>query len=232
MYRNRLERALRRLGLGSNEDRLLLLLPILYVLRSKGPLGPEETERIAVIARDELGLGHHGIQVARRWATEPLPDSVLHEALQLLGRVSRAPDVPDIDGYDVAWLISEGEAMAQQAAAHDRRSWSMDPEQRAALLHVAQMLGVDHGQPWGELLVELGEASTPVDQPLRPEPLRGGIAPSRDWQRPSRFRPSYDSVRDRQARRRRGLAVGPLRRLRAAIDGETPGPSTNRRPVS
>jgi hypothetical protein len=222
MYHNPLERALRRLGLGPHEDRLLLLLPVLYVARAKGTLTPEESARVAAIARRDLGLGHHGVEVAVRWATEPIPDTVLHDALRELGRAARAPDVPDIDGYDVEWLLSEGEAMAREAAAHSRRSWSMDRRQRAALLRAAEVLGVDHGMPWGELLVALGDTSQPSDTFVRPEPLRGGVTRSDRWRRPARFVPSWDSVRARQARRRRGARRTPPGQPEAAPTSRAP----------
>ncbi len=190
MEHDRLSGALASLGIGPQDYRALLLLPLVYVAWANGKMSRVEREHIVELASDRLQLGAGALTILRRWLEERPSERYFREGLADLVALLRAPDEPTVACDDVQQLLADAEAIAREAAAPSHQDWSFDDSQRRALLEVSRHLAIDTGRPWNELLAELGTTA--------PGPA-----------------PRLNAMPQPRARPKTGIATG-LRRLRTA----------------
>jgi hypothetical protein len=171
-----MSRPLAALGIGPQDHRVLLLLPLVYVAWATGSMTRVERERIVELATERLLLGPGALTVLRRWLEERPSEKYFREGLTGLVALLRAPDEPTTTRDDVQQLLADAEAIAREAATPRHRAWSIDDSQRRALRELSRRLGVDSGKPWNDLLADLG-APLPAPAPrLRTRRETGGEA--------------------------------------------------------
>ena len=168
MQRDRMLRALASLGIRPTDHRVLLVLPLVYVAWAKGTVGTVERERIMELASEHLELSPRALAVLRRWLEERPSEVYFREGLIDLVKLLRAPDQLDVESDNLQQLLIDGEDIAREAQ-HDP-TWQLDERQRAALVEMELVLHVDTGEPWNDLLDELGDFERGAPPTLRTRP--------------------------------------------------------------
>ncbi len=159
MYRDTLEKPLAELGLTPQNFHALRLLPLLYVAWANGRISHIERDQVLRAAREQLELGAEAMQLVDRWLRQPPSDRVIREGIACLRRAAAAPDQPDFGSDDLLHILWDAERLTRRAAILTGRPYEPSPEQHDALLELADLMQLDEGVPWLDLLEELGGTS-------------------------------------------------------------------------
>jgi uncharacterized tellurite resistance protein B-like protein len=163
--RRELERRLLALGIEGRDYRVLMLLPLVYVAWADGKMDSVEVDRIRAVARDRLSLGPESESVVERWLKERPSRAQVEAGLTSLLDLATDEEVLDIDVSDLPDLVMHAEAIARATgAALNDDPMGVSSEENRALQEIADLLQVDSGETWGELLEELrSRVSSKID---------------------------------------------------------------------
>ena len=168
------ERQLKNIGLGPDDYRALIMLPVVPVLWANGKLFGHARDRAIEVGREAFALERAAMDVLRRWLVRPPSWQMLDGGFEALSRLVRAVDEPHFDLDMVQLSLTHAEALARDNVAEPTRRGTpraLNAAERATLRHVADALGIDHGESWADLAETVrGSARTqpeaaPPDQP-------------------------------------------------------------------
>jgi hypothetical protein len=158
MITNGVRRDLLRLGIDSENYRVLMLLPLVYVAWADGKMEHVERQRILWLARKHFRIGDSGAGVLEHWLARPPSREYIEQGLHELFALARRPDVLEIELSDLQDLLLHAEAIARSTAAALDEPSAVGPAEERALSDIARMLGVDNGVSWATLLREIDES--------------------------------------------------------------------------
>jgi hypothetical protein len=159
MQRDRLVTGLHHLGLKDANYKVLKLLPLVYVAWSNGAIAPEQETRIVELAHRHFQIGEWGEKILRAWLQERPSPEYFHQGLHELLLLSQAPDEWGFDVDELPGLLAHAEAIARTSArAMDAPEVTSESEEQA-LRELAAELGIDNGESWAELLMDLQKQS-------------------------------------------------------------------------
>lgn len=169
MYRDNLERPLADLGLTPENFHALRLLPLLYVAWANARMTDIERQRILDVARNKLELGSSAMQLVHHWLERPPSDELVRKGVACLKKIARAPDQPDLGTDELLQTLWEAETMTRQVALLTGVPYEASEQQHDALLELAELMEVDSGVTWLDLLEDLG-GPTEVRRTLKRSP--------------------------------------------------------------
>jgi hypothetical protein len=155
MERDRLARSLVHLGIDPRDSRVLKLLPIVYTAWQSGAIERVVAERIHAMASIEFNLSDKGMNVLKHWLAHPLSYAYVLEGMRDLCAASRAEDDSEFQASELPMLLAHAEAIARTTLRGMDQPESVGPSQVQALHDMANLLHVDNGQTWTELVREL-----------------------------------------------------------------------------
>lgn len=155
MEHDRMRASLERLGIPSEDFRVLKLLPLIYVAWADGKMEDVKKERIHDFAMRQYDLSPAGIAVLRRWLSEPPSHEYVKEGLHDIYLLAQANDDIEVDFSELPALLSYAEALARSTAIALDRPEAVTPVADRALEEIARELHIDHGESWAQLLDEL-----------------------------------------------------------------------------
>jgi hypothetical protein len=153
--RQAIRESLHKLGIDGAGIRALLLLPLVYVAWADGKMDRVEVEKIRQIARDRLHLGSESEKVLERWLTERPSRPQIEEGLQGLADLAFDEEVLDIDVSELPDLMMHSEAIARATGEALNEPLAVSPEENRALKEIAEILQVDGGDTWEDVLEDL-----------------------------------------------------------------------------
>lgn len=151
------KRDLLRLGIDTEDSRVLMLLPLVYVAWADGKMENVERHRIVWLARKHFHIGPSGVSVLERWLSRPPSREYIQRGLMDLLYLAQQPDVIEIDVSDLQDLLLHAEAIARSTAAALDAPSSVGPAEEQALADIARVLGIDNGVSWASLLREIDD---------------------------------------------------------------------------
>jgi len=155
MFTDRMEVALKHIGIRASNYKVLKLLPLVYVAWANGTLTPERKRRLIDLAHHHFAIGADGERILQGWLRERPSLAYVREGLHDILILAKAPDEGEFDLDDLQGLLAYSEAIARTTAkAMDAPSSVTEAEERA-LQDIARELGVDDGESWAALLREL-----------------------------------------------------------------------------
>ena len=153
--RQAIRESLHKLGIEGAGIRALLLLPLVYVAWADGKMDRVEVEKIRQIARDRLHLGSESEQVLERWLAERPSRLQVQDGLQGLVDLAFDDEVLDIDVSELPDLVMHSEAIARATGEALNEPLAVSPEENRALKEIAEILEVDGGDTWEDVLDDL-----------------------------------------------------------------------------
>ena len=153
--RQAIRESLQKLGIEGAGIRALLLLPLVYVAWADGKMDRVEVEKIRQIARDRLHLGSESEQVLERWLKERPSRLQVQDGLQGLVDLAFDDEVLDIDVSELPDLVMHSEAIARATGEALNEPLAVSPEENRALKEIAEILEVDGGDTWEDVLEDL-----------------------------------------------------------------------------
>jgi hypothetical protein len=160
MQRDKMRRALERLGIPPDDYRVLKLLPLIYVAWAEGTIEPEQQQRIHDFAMQNYELSPAGIAILNRWLTHRPTHEYIAEGLHDIYLLALVGDDIEVDFSELPGLLSYAEAVGRSTARALDRPEGISRHSDAALEEVARELHIDHGESWAQLLEDLGETAT------------------------------------------------------------------------
>lgn len=201
MYQDKLEKPLADLGLTAENFHALRLLPLLYVAWSNQRMTDVERRQVLDVARNKLELGSSAMQLVHHWLEAPPSDALVRKGVACLKRLAQAPDQPDFGPDELLQTLWQAETMTRRVALLTGVPYQPSAEQHDALFELAELMGVDHGVTWLDLLSELGgrgEVTRTLNrskaEPERPAP-RSREDRLRRWRTALRLEGSHSAAR-------------------------------------
>ena len=147
-------------GLGISEEnyRVISLLPMVLVAWSDGEVQKEERDLIIEIAYTNEFISGDGEAVLNRWLIEQPTQDYYEKGFKVLieiARRSRDGLGSDISATSLRGLINLSVDVASAAGGLFGKVWTISNEERVALDKVAELLTIDDGQSWMELMEDL-----------------------------------------------------------------------------
>jgi hypothetical protein len=159
MLRDKLRRSLAHLEIAPSDYRVLKLLPMVYVAWADGKMEQVERERIHTFAARAYDLSPAAAALLDRWLTQCPSHEYIVEALHDIYASALAEDDGDVDLSELPALLSYSEAIARSTAEALDEPSAVTEDEEKALLEMARLLHVDHGQSWAHVLSDLRERS-------------------------------------------------------------------------
>ena len=159
--RQDLREKLSKLGIQGGGIRALMLLPLVYVAWADGKMDGVEVEKIRRIARERLNLGRESEQALERWLRERPTRLDVQEGLEGLVDLAFDDEVFDIDVSELPDLVMHSEAIARATGEALDDPMAVSPEENRALKEIAELLQVDGGDTWEDVLDELRSKASP-----------------------------------------------------------------------
>ncbi len=159
MERDKLRDSLARLGIASEDYRVLKLLPLIYVAWSDGKMQSVQKERIHLFAARHYELSAAAVAVLEGWLSRAPTQAYFAEGLSDILFLAQAQDDMEVDFSELPALLAHAERIARSTADALDQPAAVSPEEEAALGDIARELHVDHGKSWGALLKELRQSS-------------------------------------------------------------------------
>lgn len=132
-----------------------MLLPLVYVAWADGKMEQVEMERIRQIARERLHLSEQSARVLDRWLEQRPSRTQVEQGLQGLLNVALDDGVLEVDVSELPDLVLHAEAIARATGEALDDPMAVSPEEDRALKEIGQLLHVDGGATWKEVLEEL-----------------------------------------------------------------------------
>ena len=159
MELDRMEKALKHLGIRASSYKVLKLLPLVYVAWASGPLTPERKQRLVELAHNHFAIGEDGERILRGWLRERPSLAYIREGLHDILLLARASDESEFDLEELPGLLAYSEAIARTTAKAMDAPDSVTAAEEKALANIAREFGVDEGESWAALIRELEKAS-------------------------------------------------------------------------
>jgi len=139
------------------------------------------------------------MRLVHHWLSSPPTKELVRGGVACLRSAAIAADQPDFGTDDLLHMLWDAESMTRKAAILSGKPYQVSEQQHDALLELAQLLQVDSGVPWLDLLMELGgrpeaEHTLPKDAQVetrQPVPSAGGDR-LRRWRTALRLHASHD----------------------------------------
>jgi hypothetical protein len=154
--------ALSELGIDADNYRVLSLLPFVLVAWSDGKIQRAERARIVEIARVKGFLEGNGDTILADWLNnQPLPHyyNKGFKVLIELARRERGMGA-EMNANTLEELVSLSADIAQAAGGIFGLAWSVNDYERTALNDLGEILHIDDGSSWAEMLEDLEKTST------------------------------------------------------------------------
>ena len=151
-----LRESLSSLGITPQNNRVLMLLPLVYVAWADGKMEDVEIVRIDQMAKDKFRLDKSGLDILDGWLARRPTRDYFNQGLQdlfLLAQIEEGD--PLVHPEELHDLLVHSEAIARATAHALDAPTSVAPEEEDALKEIALVLGVDNGVSWRRLLDEL-----------------------------------------------------------------------------
>jgi len=159
MQLDRMEIALKHLGIRASNYKVLKLLPLVYVAWANGTLTPERERRLIDLAHNHFAIGKDGEQILQGWLRKRPTLEYVREGLHDIVRLANAPDEGEFELDELSGLLAYSEAIARTTARAMDAPDSVTAAEERALRDIARELGVDDGESWAALIRELDTAS-------------------------------------------------------------------------
>jgi len=148
--------ALAELGINEDNYQVLSLLPFVLVAWSDGKVQRAEKSKIVELARAN-GLLAGGESVLEDWLRDqPLPEYYDKGFKTLVELARRERGIgSEMNAQSLRELVDLSSDIASAAGGLFGKAWSVSDAEKTALSDVAEMLSIDDGQSWKELLEDL-----------------------------------------------------------------------------
>ncbi len=151
-----LKKSLDGLGITPGNYRVLMMLPLVYVAWADGKMEEVEIARIDDIARQKLYLELSGLEMLDQWLRKPPDEKYFQEGMKSLFLLAQTEEGdPLIHADELGDLLNHAEAIARATANEMDVATAVTPEEEDALHEIAEVLQLDNGVSWRELLDEL-----------------------------------------------------------------------------
>ena len=153
--------ALKDLGIDEDNYRILSLLPFVLVAWSDGKVQRAERSRIVELARSNGFLTDGGEAVLADWLKDqPLPDYYDRGFKILIELARRERGIgANMNAQTLRELVDLSFDIARAAGGLFGKAWSISPQEKTALDSVADVLSIDDGKAWKELLEDIEKSS-------------------------------------------------------------------------
>ena len=149
--------SLKHLGIDNSNYRVLKLLPLVYVAWSNGTIEAAEQERLLDLAHRYFEIGEQGEKILKKWIARRPTAQYFREGLHDILFLAYAPDEWEFTVDELPGLLMHAEAIARASAEAMGVEFTVGPDEEQALRTIAAELGVDDGESWAALLVELAQ---------------------------------------------------------------------------
>ena len=146
------------LGINKENYRVLALLPLVLVAWADGKVQPAELDRILEIARRRVFLPASAMEVFEGWLVNKPSDDYVKKSLAALvelGRRKRGVGA-DLSARDLRKLLDLSFDIAVCAGGLWGDVFSVTDDEEQIVDELAQVLNIDDGQSWKEMLEDLG----------------------------------------------------------------------------
>jgi hypothetical protein len=155
---DRLLTQLKELGLNQQNYRVLALLPLVLTAWADGKVQPAELEKLREIAGERGFLPYGASRIFEEWVTSRPTDEYVDKCLPVLIELARrrrgaGADLAAVDLYELADLSLE---IAAVAGGLFGQAFTVSAAERRVVNELAELLNIDDGQSWKELLEDLG----------------------------------------------------------------------------
>jgi hypothetical protein len=156
-----LQQRLSELGLTTENHRVLMLLPLVYVAWADGKMEELEIEQILEFARQRLYFPPSVSLVLQDWlATAPTKEYV-EKGLSSLLDIALDEAQLSVDVSELQDLVLHAESIARATSLALDQPLSITPEEHQAISEIADMLQVDSGRTWNQVLEEVKSQRLP-----------------------------------------------------------------------
>ena len=154
---DRLIKALEELGVDGESYRVLALLPLVLVAWADGKMQPREVKRLLDVARRKDFLPPSAVTVLEGWIAEQPSKEYADRALRALVELARRERGvgADLSAQDLRKLTSLSFDIASAAGGLWGDVLSVSSEEEQVIESLAEVLHIDDGQSWKELLEDL-----------------------------------------------------------------------------
>ncbi len=165
--------SLSSLGFTPGNYRVLKLLPLVYVAWADGKMEDVEIERIDEIAKHQFFVGKDGLDILDGWLTERPTTDYFRQGLEDLFLLAQTEDgEPLVHPEELHELLGHAESIARATAHAFDAPTAVTREEVEALKQIAELLKVDNGVSWRQLLDELDAGPASIARGRMPASVR------------------------------------------------------------
>ena len=148
---------LRQLGLTENSYRALLILPLVEVAWADGRIQPAEAAAIKALARKNDFFSVEAQSLLEKWLATPPTDTERELGMRTLVELARRRGGAgaSLEAKTLQQLFDLSQQVASAAGGFFGLSNPVSPAEEACLRQIADILHIDDGHSWSELLTDL-----------------------------------------------------------------------------
>lgn len=154
---DRLITTLEELGITKDNYRVLALLPLVLVAWADGRVQTAEFSKLLEIARRRSFLAPSAVKLFESWILERPSQEYVHKSLQALVELARRKRGvgADLGARDLRKLVELSVDVAEVAGGLWGDELAVHKEEEATIDSLAEVLHIDDGQSWKELLEDI-----------------------------------------------------------------------------